>query len=541
MDINMNNSSIYNVINKLYEKAGFLEKYGGSLWATVIISLLFFLAISYYYIYNNIEPIKADWINQRCKPNVMPFAGLINPPDPTKMSAFEFTQNNFTNCVQSILSDIIGIFLAPFYYLIDALTKIFELISESVQAIRTLLDSIRNAFIGMTTEIMGRILNFLIPLQFLLIKVRDMMGKTQGVMAASIFTLMGTYDTIMSAVKSIVQIIVAILLSLSVIIIVLFIIPFGLGMPVAIPLLVIFILILIPGIMVYIIQVLILKQMTNPLPNIPRCFCGNTLLKLNTNQYIKIKDIVPGMILEDNNTVTATFKLAIINEEFYNLNGVICTGEHKVKYNDVWINLKNHKDSKKIDYTSDYIYCINTSKKEIQINNEIYGDWDELDTTELNELKETCKKYLPNEFEFEFELSHIHKYLDGGFSENTEIELQNGETVAIKNVKVNDKLRFGERVVGIVKIKADDLEIKKYYLKNKSCIVGGPNIQICDSDLGMMNTLDMSGEKITAKYIHHLITDNYTFYMNGIKYYDYNGCIDKFLYLENIRLINTLI
>ena len=85
--MNMNNN-ISNVINKLYSKAGFLEKYGGSLWTTFIISLIFFIAISYYFVYNNIEPIKADWVNQRCKPNVMPFAGLINPPDPKIMSAF---------------------------------------------------------------------------------------------------------------------------------------------------------------------------------------------------------------------------------------------------------------------------------------------------------------------------------------------------------------------------------------------------------------------------------------------------------------------
>ncbi len=71
------NDNIYEIINKLYNKAGFLEKYGGSLWVAIILSIIFFLAISYYYVYNNIQPLKADWINQRCKPGVMPFAGII--------------------------------------------------------------------------------------------------------------------------------------------------------------------------------------------------------------------------------------------------------------------------------------------------------------------------------------------------------------------------------------------------------------------------------------------------------------------------------
>ena len=81
--------SIFNVINKIYNKAGFLEKYGGSLWLTIILIIVFFVAISYFNVMNNIQPIKADWLNQRCSPSVMPFAGIINKPD--NQSAFEFT------------------------------------------------------------------------------------------------------------------------------------------------------------------------------------------------------------------------------------------------------------------------------------------------------------------------------------------------------------------------------------------------------------------------------------------------------------------
>jgi hypothetical protein len=50
---------------------------------------------------------------------------------------------------------------------------------------------------------------------------------------------------------------------------VLYLIPFGLGIPFAIPLLITFIMTLVPGIMIYIIQVMILKQWVNPLPGLP--------------------------------------------------------------------------------------------------------------------------------------------------------------------------------------------------------------------------------------------------------------------------------
>lgn len=529
------NDNIFNVINKLYSKVGFLEKYGGSLWTATIVSLVFFIAISYYYIYNNLQPIKADWINQRCKPNIMPFAGLINPPDPEKMSAFDFTAQNFTNCIQGILTDIIGIFLAPFYYLVNSFTTILNGLNESVQVIRNVLTSIRNAATSVTQEVMGKLLNILIPIQFIVIKVKDIMNKTQGIMLSGIFMLMGIYQTLIASFGAIIQIISSILISIAAIMIILFFIPFGFGLPFAIPLLVIFIMILVPGIMVYIIQVMVLKQWVNPLPGIPRCFVGDTVVTLNNGDKIEMKEVEVGMILENDNIVTAKMKLAYMGDTIYRLNDVYCTGHHNIKYKGIWIKTKDHPQSIKTDMYCDYLYCINTTKKAININGETFSDWDELDNNKIDELKQKCDKYLPKLFE----LDSIHKYLDGGFTENTKIELQDGHNVNINEIEVNDVLRFGERVVGIVKIKADDLETKQVMIYKGNSIQGGPNLQICDPDLGMMSILDIYGERIKVKYVYHLITDKKTFYINGVRYYDYNSCIDKYLDLENNNLVKA--
>jgi hypothetical protein len=173
----------------------------------------------------------------------------------------------------------------------------------------------------------------------------------------------------------------------------------------------------------------------------------------------------------------------------------------------------------------------------IHINNDVFGDWDELDNAQIDELKQKCNKYLPKQFE----LHDIHKYLDGGFIETTKIELQDGHNINICDIEVNDVLRFGERVTGIVKIKADDLETKQFNLGKQNSINGGPNLHICDSDLGMKSTLDIYGEKVKCDYVYHIITNKRTFHVNGIKFYDYNSCIDKYLELENDKLVNVLI
>jgi len=268
----MNNNTINKVnnitsaINNIYDKGGFLDKYGGSLWLTIVIGIVFFLAISYYHIYNNLQPIKSDWLNQRCNPGVIPFAGLINRPD--DVGVYDFTAENFNYCIQTILQDIVGVFLAPIHYLVNSINIIVTDLSEAVQSIRKISDNVRNSVSGVSSEIMDRSMNIMIPLQKIVVKIKDLLSKSQGVMTTSIFTLVGTYDTLRSVIGSIVGIIVVLLISISVLVFELFLIPFGFGLPFAIPLLVMFILIAVPGIMIYIIQVMILKKMVTPIPGL---------------------------------------------------------------------------------------------------------------------------------------------------------------------------------------------------------------------------------------------------------------------------------
>ena len=528
--------NVYKIINKLYDKTGFLEKYGGSLWITIIFFIIAFYIFSYYHILNNIQPIKADWINQRCNPSVIPFAGIINPPPGGKQTAFEFTANNFSNCVYGILNDIISIFLSPFYYLTSSFSEVFSLMTESINIVRSVLYSIRTSIGKVSENTLNRLLNVMIPIQYILIKVKDLTNKAKGVVATGIFTLFGLYQTIVASIGAIVKIASGLLISLAVIILVLYLIPFGLGIPFAIALLVLFIALLIPSIIVYIISVMILKKWINPLPGIPSCFEENTLLKMDDGSMIKIKDIEAGMFLENKNEVTSIMKMACM-EKMYVLNDIIVSGTHKVIYENKFIEVEKHPQSRIYEKDIEQVYCINTSKKFIKIQDLFFSDYDDLSVEEVSKLRHNCSKYLPDIFY----LDDIHKYLDGGFSEYTQIELTDGHSVNIKNVEVNDVLKFGERVVGVVKIKSSDLHCKEYYLADGCIIKGGPNLQINDVDLGKMSTLNMHGEQVKEDYLYHLITNKKSFYVNGIRFLDYNSCIDNYLDLENSSFLPTML
>jgi hypothetical protein len=520
-------------INNLYEKKGFLDRYGGSLFLTIIIFFIFFLRFSYLHVMNNLKPIKANWNEEKCKPYVIPFAGYINKPDDS--TPFEATQANFTGCIQNIVADLGNLFLAPVYYALHVLQNALSLISEMIQTIRAYMNNLRNQATDVSTQILGRVLNIVQPLVYIIIKIKDSMNKTQGLTTAGMYTLFGTYDTLKSAVGSIVEFCIVILGGLAATIIVLIAIPI-IGFPASLPSTIIFIIILYILVKIIVISTSVLKIHVGSPPSLPGCFVEETELKLNNGTYKTINNIVPGEILEDGNRVTSVMKLAVVTDKIYELNGIYVTDNHGVFYNNNKIKVKDHPNSKETNMEREYVYCVNTEKKIIKINNEIFGDWDDLDKKEMDELKSKCSVLFNNNFD----LKDIHKYLDGGFDEETKIELMDGHNINISEVKVNDVLRFGERVIGVVRIHGEDLEIKKYSLENNNTIIGGPNLQICDNDLGMISTTDLYGEKEKRKTIYNLLTDKKTFFINGVKYYDYNSCIDKFLDLENMRLLQAL-
>jgi hypothetical protein len=261
------NSGISNIINKIYDKSGFLEKYGGSIILTMVIMLIFLYYISYYFILNNLEPIKADWVNERCKPYILPFASLINKPD--DQDSMQFTNDNFTYCIQTIIADLTNIFLQPIYYITSLLQSIFKALQNAVNDIRGLLNNVRESIQDVSEEIMSRILNILTSLQFMLIKIMDFFGKVKGVLTASIYTLLGSYYSLQSLVGAVFQMFILILLMLLSIIIPLLAIPFGFGIPIAVIFIIIFILISVPLVLIYVMAGSILNLHVASIPGLP--------------------------------------------------------------------------------------------------------------------------------------------------------------------------------------------------------------------------------------------------------------------------------
>lgn len=215
--------SFYHSINELYDKAGYLARYGGDLYITLFVFIIVILFVSYNHIMGRIKPIRANWLEERCKPNIIPFAGLIYKPE--GKTIFEATADNFAECGQTITKNLSSYALQPFQYLMLVITSAFKQISNSINSTRAAFNTVRVGMSDVGKNVMGRSLNILSPIQQMMIAIKSGMEKAQGVGASAIYTLYGAYLALKALIGSIIEFVILILIALVVLIIILWIMP----------------------------------------------------------------------------------------------------------------------------------------------------------------------------------------------------------------------------------------------------------------------------------------------------------------------------
>jgi hypothetical protein len=545
-------------IKKMYENLTYFDQYGFSFILFIIITILLMVFFGSCIALANIQPIKQDWANQRCKPYIIPIAGFINKPD--NMSFNDFTSQNFNYCAQNILKGITGFAIEPLTFVTKNITKLVNYIKEAINDIRALTNRTRNFFITVVQEIMGRLLNVIIPLQQIIIKFKDFAAKVQGTMTAGLLTTFGAYVTLKSFLGVIVKFIVTILITMVAMIAVFWIFPFTWGTAIAGT--AVFVAVSIPFAILLTFMTNVLGISTGisipKLKKIPKlkCFDKNTRIIMNNGVCKTISEIEVGEKIEGNNLITAKIVVETKGSVMYNLNGVMVSDSHLVKYNNKWVRVDEHPLAVKIEqYSEPYLYCINVENKVIEINGNVFTDWDEIYDDELEKIKNVkIKNVMFNSNKtLNYSMDHlnvnnsdIHRYLDGGFEKNTQITLKNGVIKNIKNISIGDILENGERVYGCVEIDGVNLlEQAIYNLAKNRFVSGGSNLNICDKSLGFTSTLELDKkykkfkkDNETEDKLYHLLTDSQSFHINGVKFYDYNSCIDLFLEKYRAKLLS---
>ena len=539
-------NDIFKTINRMYKKQTWSKRYGTQIWIVIFIFCAWAGIMGRLHAMNHVHHLKQNWSKNRCLPYVLPVAGHVHKPD--GMSALEYTAQNFTFCINGMLKDLMELAIMPITVILASLSLIVDMILEAINVIRKLFAWLVSMIMAIIAYIMGIFANITVATQLAGANIPDAMSKLTGVFTTGVNLGQSIFDTSLSGFKIAINLMIIIAVAFIVIYFFLYYFSmvtfFCIGCPFKIPAILMFIFVCIVCAFIIVFAEVLKHAMekankaplpppaqhTNSVPN-PACFSKNTKIMLKSKKVKKIHEIQLGDILIDGGNVTSIMKCSSKDQDIYNLYGTIVTGKHGVKNKEnTWIHVEKHPDAQLVsNFNEPFVYCINTSSKNIIINNTCFSDWDDLDEIDMEDIKKhAClNTTLPSNFT----PKDIHLHLDAGFSPSTQIKLQNKQMISLAQVKINDVLDDGVCVQGIVHVEGKDLlGCHKMHIFDKKTIECTKNIFIYNTPLGTLNTHDC--EIISTKtepYYIHLLTNTGSFNIQGVKVGDYNTCIEKYL------------
>jgi len=111
------------------------------------------------------------------------------------------------------------------------------------------------------------------------------------------------------------------------------------------------------------------------------CFAPETLIDVHGRGLIPIKNVLLGDSLLNNTKVTSVYRFMANGQPMVSLNGIIVSTNHFVRFNNNFIEAKNHPDAVPIASWSGGelrpLICLDTTSHTIPIQDYIFSDWDE--------------------------------------------------------------------------------------------------------------------------------------------------------------------
>ena len=251
-------------LNYLYGDKTFTGRYGIDILKVCLVIFIFMSAVTYYQIQNKLLEVKRDWPQYRCRPDVMPFAGWINPPD--GVSPLDYTKQNFMECSANTTKGVFDRPMSMVYVIFNGIMGVFKNILEVIEKIRLLFNRMRDALKDIFLTVFYRIQNVIIPLQTMLIKMVDFFEKIKGILATFLLAFIGVLWSFYSLIGSVYELVIIILVIMMIVIIVLWYIPF-VGWALAIAAIAVFLTIAIPLILLGLVSRQITRQRTSRLPS----------------------------------------------------------------------------------------------------------------------------------------------------------------------------------------------------------------------------------------------------------------------------------
>jgi len=272
--------------------------------------------VATYYL-SSLKEIKDNWPLYRCNPMYMPLSDNMS--------------QDFTYCIQNTTTSFMGYLLQPLTFITSTLSNLGVDFSNQINSIRGMFDKIRNSISSIFQSIFGVFFNIIIEFQKIIIGIKDLIGKTIGILVTLLYVMDGSLKTMNSAWKG----------------------PTG--------------------------------QLVKALG---KCFYPETKIKLKNGNIVSIKDINLGDILENDSIVYSTMKidnknnpveLYCIKEKGVNGSDIYVTGSHLVfdKSKNKFVKVSEYSEAIKTKNKPEWFSCLITSDNKIKIGSELFWDWED--------------------------------------------------------------------------------------------------------------------------------------------------------------------
>jgi len=163
---------------------------------SICIVIVFIVLITYNMMNASIQSIQDNWALYRCNPIMMPFAGFIAPDGTT-------TSDNFSFCVQNIMSSFAPTITQPFSYLQNMTLDMMNSINTSTEKSTEESSSMKFNVGGMFANIYSIFLNVMVEFNIIVVKLVDVQGKIAAIIATIMYimtTVMYTFECMWAGV-----------------------------------------------------------------------------------------------------------------------------------------------------------------------------------------------------------------------------------------------------------------------------------------------------------------------------------------------------
>lgn len=285
-----------------------------------IIILIFIVLYLFNTLSIGMNQIKKNWPLYRCNPTVMPFASYFGHD----------AASNFTYCIQNMQTNFMSYLLKPTHYAIDVLETSLSSTMDDIQWIRKKISDFVGTITNVITSIFSVFVNILVQFQRIIIKLKDVFGKTLGIMTSIIYLIESSILTGTSI-------------------------------------------------------------MAGPVGSTLRllCFHPETSVRLMNSVVKPMYLVEPGEVLENGSVVLASLKILGNKDDplnkYYTLYDskhdevIYVTGSHKIhdRLTNKFIEVKNHNDSEPSSITSKHMSCLVTDDHLIQLGEYTFWDWED--------------------------------------------------------------------------------------------------------------------------------------------------------------------